>query len=255
MSAGVVPPRAAVRLYRALFGGSLARARAVIALSGWASECHREFFPPPHAIVPPGIDLDRFAPGVEPLPSGLAAPKVLFVGRLDARKGLEVLLAAWPKVLEAVPDARLVVVGDGPRAGAAREQVAALGIGPAVRFAGQVSREDLPRYYAGAAAYVSPALGGESFGIVLLEAMASGAPVIASRIRGYDEVVGPDDGLLVQPGDPRALAGAITQVLVDTRLAARLAAAGRARAAAFAWPQIARQTLQVYARARTRTSS
>jgi glycosyltransferase involved in cell wall biosynthesis len=137
--------------------------------------------------------------------------------------------------------------------------VARLGIGDQVVFAGRVTREDLPSYFARADVYVSPALGGESFGIVLLEAMASGAPVIASDIPGYDEVVRHGiDGLLVPPGDVPALSKAILRMLTESGLADRFSAAGTARAAEFAWPEIARRTATVYTEARaaqTRSST
>lgn len=272
LAAGFTQRRTGGRLFRTVFRRHLARIHAVIALSQWAAACHEAFVPGPYTIVPSGIDLERFRPGLPPLPTvdvllnveakrsaQLEAPPtaprrpptVLFVGRLDARKGLDVLLHAFARVHAAVPSARLVVVGAGPGESAARRHIEHLGLAACVVFAGRVSRNELPRFYAGARVFVSPALGGESFGIVLLEAMASGTPVIASNIAGYDEVVRAGiDGLLVPPGDAHALSAAIIRVLHDDNVAAQFAGAGRSRAADFAWETVARRTVAVYAGAR-----
>jgi glycosyltransferase involved in cell wall biosynthesis len=107
----------------------------------------------------------------------------------------------------------------------------------------------LPRYHAAADVFVSPAIGQESFGIVLVEAMAAGVPVVASDIAGYREVVRDGvDGLLVPPGDPNALAAAIRRVLSEPELAATLRAAGRSRAEDFSWRAVAPRLEAVYDR-------
>ena len=100
--------------------------------------------------------------------------------------------------------------------------------GDVVRLVGPVSGDDLPRYYASADVFCSPATGGESFGIVLLEAMAAGAPVVASDIAGYRDVVTHErNGLLVPPRDPAAIAAAIARVIDDPELARQLSASGK----------------------------
>jgi glycosyltransferase involved in cell wall biosynthesis len=112
---------------------------------------------------------------------------------------------------------------------------------------GAVAHDRLPGYLAAGDVFVSPALGQESFGMTLVEAMAAGVPVVASRIRGYDEVVRDDvDGLLVPPGDAVALAGAVRRVLDDSSLAARLSGAGRQRAREFDWNRVAALIVDVY---------
>jgi phosphatidylinositol alpha-mannosyltransferase len=104
---------------------------------------------------------------------------------------------------------------------------------------GVVSEDDKPGHFAAADVFVAPATGGESFGIVLVEAMASGAPVVASDIAGYRDVAGDRNqggaALLVPPEDPPALAGAVRRVLADPGLAADLRQAGQTRAARFDW--------------------
>ena len=146
---------------------------------------------------------------------------ILFVGRLESRKGLPTLLEAYGQLRRARSDARLVVVGDGPMRWGYESQVAAMGI-PDVEFAGRVSSELLPRYYASADIFCAPATGGESFGIVLLEAMASGVPVIASSIPGFSSVVTHDvDGVLVPPRHPKDWAAALARAARRSRRAAR----------------------------------
>ena len=140
---------------------------------------------------------------------------ILFVGRLESRKGLPTLLEAYGQLRRVRDDARLVVVGDGPMRWGYESQVAAMGI-PDVEFAGRVSSELLPRYYASADIFCAPATGGESFGIVLLEAMASGVPVIASSIPGFSSVIAHDvDGVLVPPRHPKEWAAALGALLDD----------------------------------------
>jgi phosphatidylinositol alpha-mannosyltransferase len=114
---------------------------------------------------------------------------------------------------------------------------------------GAVPHEDLPSYHAAADVFVAPATGQESFGYVLVEAMAAGVPVVASDIAGYREVVRSGiEGLLVPPSDPAALAEAVSRVLSDRVLAARLSEAGRTRAAVFGWDHVVPRIEAVYQR-------
>jgi phosphatidylinositol alpha-mannosyltransferase len=219
-----------------------------IAVSTSARAFVHRHFPGDYRLIPNGVDVRRFHPDVPPRPE-LADGRlnVLFVGRLDPRKGLPVLLDAFPAVRRAVPEARLLVVGDSflrpwlERRVEARERAH-------VHFAGAVPAADLPGWYASAHAVVSPALRNESFGIVLLEAMAAGRPVIASDIPGYRSVVADgDDGVLVPPGDRSALAAAIAGLLRDPARRLALSARGRARAEAFSWASVAAR-LEAYYR-------
>jgi phosphatidylinositol alpha-mannosyltransferase len=242
-------------LYRFLFRGHLGRIRARIAISERARAAAEPYVPGDWRIIPCGVDTERFRPGLPPPgcvgPDASSvkrdAPLILFLGRLDRRKGLAVLLRALPLIRSRVPGARLAVVGSGPLESEARRLARALHIAGAVEFAGRPTDEDLPRWFANADLYCSPALGGETLGIVLLEAMASGAPTIASRIPGYDETIRDGiDGLLFAPGNAAALADAAIRVLCDPGLSTRLRAAGPARAAGYAWPRVCAQTLELY---------
>ena len=217
-----------------------------------ASKAARDFactlMPGDYTIIPYGVDTVRFRPGLDPIAgAGPDGRTILFVGRLDQRKGLTVLLRAMPRVLGDVPDARLVVVGRGPGESEARRLVGELGIEPAVRFVGFVPAVELPRYYSSADLYCAPTLGGESFGIVLIEAMAAGAAIVASDITGYNEVV--EDGrtgLLVPPGEPGPLGGSLVRLLKDGGERARLATCGRGRAEELSWPRVAAAIEQLY---------
>ena len=197
-------------------------------------------------IVPNGVDVSRFAHAA-PAPLD-GERKLLFVGRLDRRKGFPVAVEAFGRLAADRPDLHLVVAGDGP-------DRAAIGtLTPPVRdrvtMLGAVPNTDLPPIHAACDVFLGCAIGGESFGIVLVEALAAGVPVVASRIAGYSEVIRDgEDGLLVPPQDPAALAAATARVLDDLSLDHRLRDAGRRRASAFDWPVVTEAIEQRYRRA------
>ena len=235
-------------LFRALFRSQLAKIHGRIAISRRAREAAEPYLPGEFRIIPCGIDLNRFQPP-PPAPTGhqTHGRRILFVGRLDARKGLDVLLRAFPSVLKALPDVRIAVVGSGPMEQSSRQTAEGLGISRSVDFLGTARPEDLPRLYADCDVYCAPGLGGETLGIVLLEAMASGTPVVASRIPGYDETIRDGiDGILVPPSEPEALSSALVSILTDEPRRQTLAAAGLARAQEYAWPKVALRTLEFY---------
>jgi phosphatidylinositol alpha-mannosyltransferase len=186
-------------------------------------------------IVPNGVDVARFADAASAdLGSGR---KVLFVGRLDERKGFRVAVEAFGRLAATRADMHLVVVGDGPERDAVDELPVALRA--RVTMLGHVPNEELPPISAACDLFLGAAVGGESFGIVLVEAMAAGLPIVASAIPGYDEVLTHDrDGLLVAPRDAVALAEAAGRILDDPALATRLGNAGRDRAVHFDWSRI-----------------
>ena len=170
---------------------------------------------------------------------------MLFVGRLEPRKGFPVAVRAFARLAPAYPDLQLVVVGDG----AERQAIDALSadVRARVHMMGRVSYEALPTFHKAADIFVSPATGSESFGIVLVEAMAAGLPVVASDIAGYREVARDGlDGLLVRPSDPEALAAGVQRLLDSPALAARLGESGTRRARDFAWDRIIDRLETVY---------
>jgi phosphatidyl-myo-inositol alpha-mannosyltransferase len=224
------------------------RLAAGIAVSPSALRTVAPHFPRTYDIVPNGIDVERFRtprprpPGFEP-----GAAHVLYVGRLEPRKGVEVLVRAMAEVQRRQPQARLTIAGDGPDRGRLADIARQAGVH--VRFAGAVTDDALPAYFQAADVVCSPALGGESFGIVLLEAMASGCAVVASRIEGYEALVGARAcARLVPPGAPMPLADAICDILADAALRRRLGEAGAAAAREYDWPAVASRLTAIYGR-------
>ncbi len=226
-----------------------ARLAARVAVSDAARRFVARYVPGDYDVVPNGVDTGRFHPRVAPADGRRRGrPVVLFVGRLDPRKGLGVLLSAMTGLRRAVPEAELWVVGDGPLGARFRREAASLG--DAVRFLGAVPSDALPHYYAAADVVVSPATGNESFGIVLLEAMASGRALVCSDIDGYRSVVTDgEDGVLVPPQDAAALADTLVAVLRDPERRAMLAHAGRRTALRYDWSAVAARMETIYARA------
>ena len=223
------------------------RIDAAVAVSEAAASFLRRVVQGPLEIVPNGVDVRAFAhPGrpVEGLPAGR---KILWVNRLDPQKGFEVMVRAFEELASELEDTHLLVAGDG------RDRVLLRALPKDLRSRilrlGTVPHEELPRYHAAADVFASPATGQESFGMVLVEAMAAGVPVVASEIAGYREVVRNGvDGLLVPSNDPNALAAAIRRVLSEPDLAAALVTAGRARADTFSWEAVVPRLEAVYDR-------
>lgn len=198
-------------------------------------------------VVPNGVDVDQFA-DAEPLPELADAerPLLLFVGRLERRKGLEILIRAFLRLRAFRPEVRLCVIGDGPERSRC-ESLLPASVRPDVLFVGAVREADKARYFRSADVFVAPNLGGESFGIVLLEAMSAGLPVVASDIPGFRTVVRDGrEGRLVEPGDGFGLADALGTLLDDSRLRAAMAEQGRRQADAHAWPRVAARVADIY---------
>jgi phosphatidylinositol alpha-mannosyltransferase len=229
LAAARVPVVATFHMYRqallwyAVFApvvrAAVRRVDALLAVSPAAAEYARRGTGREPEIVPNGVDVDAFAA----LEGRRRGDRILFVGRDEPRKGLSVLREAHARLRR---PAELALVGPN----------------------GRVPDGELRSELAQADVLVAPSLGGESFGIVLVEAMAAGVPVVASDIAGYREVLPESAGVLVPPGEPRALADAIDRLLGDAEQRARLGAAGRREAERYAWPHVAEQTLAVYER-------
>ncbi len=225
------------------------RLDAKIAVSEAARDAVARYFPGDYTIIPNGIDYERFSRDEEPLPAYAdGRPTILFMGRLEKRKGFQYLLEAFAHVRMAVPDARLLVAGaydkedKEPFVYQARRE----GIG-GIRFVGYVRDEVKARYLHSCDVCCVPSTGFESFGIVLLEGMAAGRPLVASDIPGYRGVLTDGrEGLLVAPGDSQALAAALIRLLRDPDMRARMGAQGRETARAFAWDKVAGRVLDLY---------
>ena len=186
-----------------------------------------------------GIEIERIA-SAAPAPS--PRPTVLFIGRHEPRKGLEVLLDAWAGIDR---DARLQIVGVGPQT----EELRRRAVGD-VEWFGTVTDAPRNELLRGATAFCAPSLRGESFGVVLLEAMAAGAPIVASAIEGYQNVArAGQDALLVPPGDVGALRDALRRLLDDSAPGPALVASGRERAEQFSMRRLAERYLELYERA------
>lgn len=227
----------------------MARLDARIAVSATAKECAEHYFGGAYSVIPNGVDVDRFHPSNEPFEAWRTDDRVniVFVGRLDPRKGVEHLLAAAPEVVARTRGrARFLILGDSYLRRRLQESVRS-DMRDFVTFLGAVPRADLPRWYATADIFVAPATGNESFGIVLLEAMASGRPVVCSDIPGYRSVAIPDcNAVLHPPGDVAALADALAALVDDDERRMQLGERGRDRALEFSWPTVARRIESLY---------
>ena len=251
-SAGALPAlaRAAGPLGRAL----ARRAAALTAVSPLAASFHAGALgldPAAMRVLPNGVDVARFAvPRRAPADDGTRT--VLFVGRLEPRKGPDVALAAFAALAGSRPGLRLRIVGAGPLEAALRRDLATLppAVAGRVELVGRVPQDRLPSVLAAADVAVVPSRGGESFGIVLLELLAAGTPVVAADLPAYRAVARPDrEAVLVPVGDAEGLAAGVAAVLDDTARADRLVAAGRARAATFDWDRVATDVRAVLAAA------
>jgi len=221
-----------------------------IAVSKPAMEFASKYIPGYYNIIPNGIDVEHFSPDVAPIEEFCDGKQnILFVGRLERRKGLNYLIKAYLQVKREIPNSRLIVVGPGRRPRKKYEKwIMRNGLRDVV-FVGYVPYAELPRYYKTADIFCSPATGRESFGIVLLEAMAIGKPVVASNIDGYASVITHgEEGLLVPPKDSRGLAQALISLMSDETLRQQMGARGRLTAKEYSWEQIARRVFDYYVR-------
>jgi len=185
-----------------------------------------------------GIELEPF---IKATPWPTDRPTILFLGRHEERKGLAVLLEA---LSELPRDVRLWVAGDGPETDRLQRQVAG---DPRVEWLGRVSDAEKAARLRGADVYCAPSLRGESFWVVLLEAMAASTPIVASDLAGYRKVARDGhDALLVPPGDATALAAALRRVLADRSTAEELVASGDQRAAEFSMDTLAERYVEHY---------
>ena len=225
------------------------RLHGSIAVSPAARRYVNNTFPGEYEIIPNGIDYKHFSANVAPLPQYQDGKlNILFVGRLEKRKGLRYLLEAYSKLKWEMPNTRLIVVGPGNPDKESYRILSSHGLRD-VEFAGRVSYDELPRYYATADIFCSPATGGESFGIVLLEAMSAGKPVVASDIEGFRGIITDgEQGLLVTKKDTGGLANALGRLARDPELRSKLGGQGSRSAEDYRWEVVAGRVEEYYNR-------
>lgn len=218
-----------------------------IAVSPAARRYVNNTFPGDYEIIPNGIDYSHFSANAKPLLQYQDGKiNILFVGRLEKRKGLRYLLDAYGKLKWDLPNIRLIVVGPGNPDKESYRIMSSHNLQD-VEFVGRVSYEDLPRYYASADIFCSPATGAESFGIVLLEAMAAGKPVVASDIEGFRGIITDgEQGLLVPKKDSDALANALGTLARDPDLRRKLGSQGNRSAEGFRWEVVSGRVENYY---------
>lgn len=185
-----------------------------------------------------GVELDTYRAAA---PHPTEGPTIFFCGRHEERKGLDVLIAA---MAELGPEVRLWIGSSGPDTARLQEMTAGDG---RIEWLGRLSDEEKIARLKGADVFCAPSLRGESFGVVLIEAMAAGTAIVASSLDGYHNVATDEiDALLVPPGDAVALAAALKRVLGDTELTSRLVAAGSIRAEDFSMRTLAQRYAEIY---------
>jgi phosphatidylinositol alpha-mannosyltransferase len=214
-------------IFRRLFKKYIDKVDSFVAISPAAKNTIYPYIPTDYKIIPCGVDTEKFNTSVTPKKLTSKSPKILYFGRLDRRKGIVDMLKAMPLIRKELSDATLVVAGNGPLQKKSKELAKSLGISDCVFFEGFIPLEQVPNYYAACDVFCSPALGGEAFGIVLIEAMATGKPVAASKITGYDYVIKENyNGLLFESNNPSSLAKTILHILENKELKDNLVANG-----------------------------
>jgi phosphatidylinositol alpha-mannosyltransferase len=229
-----------------MLGRFARRLHGRIAVSAAARHFADRYYPGDYKVIPNGVDLERFknAQPITRYKDGTL--NIFFLGRFEPRKGVMYALKAYRQLRKRGYNCRLLIAGAGPQEREVRRYIATRRL-TGVELLGRISEADKIRYFATADIYVSPATGQESMGVVLLEALASGTPIVCSDIHGYRSVVRRgEQGLLVPPRDVNALADGLAQLLSDTEMRQRMSESARQRAVQFGWDNIAAKVEEYY---------
>ncbi len=221
--------------------GRIAHSRAALKLIG-------KYFTGRYRIIPSGIDYPSFAAEVPPMPALMDGKRnILFVGRQEPRKGLPYLLEAFAQLKRELPQTRLVVVGpDGGLRAACLRFIQQNEVKDVV-FTDYVPFEDLPRYYKSADVFCAPNTGHESLGLIILEAMAAGLPIVGTRIQGFQDVLTDGvEGLLVPPRESAPMCEALKRLLHDAAMREEMGRAGARHAQQFSWEEMSGRVLTFY---------
>lgn len=196
-------------------------------------------------VIPNGVDVNRFSPENK-TENRNEKSIILYMGRLVPKKGIHILIRAMKNVLKKYPDALLLIGGKGKMKTFLNSYANTLGLKDNVRFLGYVPDNMLPSLYASSDVFVLPSITAESFGITLLEAMATGTPVIGSSVGGIPEVIG-DCGLIIEPGNPKKLSDAVITLLDDENLREKLGRKGRKMVEEkYSWDIVGKNIINVY---------
>lgn len=223
------------------------RLDSLIAVSEPAKDYVSKAFPGPYNIIPNGIDVDFFSKNVEPFDAFKDGKlNILFVGRMEKRKGLKYLLQAYSRLKWEHPEIRLIVVGPG-NPGKENYRIMSERNLQDVVFVGRVTDEQKRRYFQTADIFCAPNTGKESFGIVLCEAMASHKPVVASDIPGFDSVItSGKEGLLVPPKDDEAIYIALKKLVENPLLRSSMGRTGLNSVKAYSWEKVMPKIVNCY---------
>ena len=222
------------------------RLHGKIAVSEPARQFISQHYPGDYEIIPNGVNTELYssAQTLDKYKDGYI--NLLWVGRLDKRKGLKYLLEAYGSLKWNYPKLRLIVVGPGEPDGDCYRIISERNLQD-ITFVGSVSDKTKASFYKTADIYCSPATGNESFGIVLIEAMAAGTPIVATNIAGYSSVITNEkNGLLVSPKNSHEIAKSISRIIEDKKLTKKLISAGKKNVEQYRWTTITDQVLKVY---------